>query len=77
MRTAYEMATTPSMAHKHFKVPVNYQPANSVILVQGTDSSNAAHEFVRCIAEAITEKCAGIIAGSDFISILSDGSQAC
>ena len=43
---------------------------------QGKDSSNAAREFVHYIAEAITEKCAGIIAGSHFMSILSDGSQA-
>ena len=64
------------MAHKHFKVLVKCQRANGVRLVQGKDSSNAAREFVHYIAEAITEKCAGIIAGSDFMSILSDGSQA-
>ena len=76
MRTAYEMAITPSIAHKHFKVLVKCQHAKGVRLVQGKDSSNAAREFVHYIAEAITEKCAGIIAGSNFMSILSDGSQA-
>ena len=33
-------------------------------------------EFIHYIADAVTEKVAGITASSDFISILSDGSQA-
>ena len=49
---------------------------NGVRLVQGKDSSNTANESAYYIAEAITEKCAGIVTGSDFMSILSDGSQA-
>lgn len=76
MRTAYEMVLTPSMPFKHFEVLVKCQRANGVRLVQGKDNSNAAREYVHYISEAIKEKCAAIIAGSHFISILSDGSQA-
>ena len=71
MRTAYEMAITPSMPHKHFKVLVKCQRAN-----EGKDGGHAAREFIHCIAGAIKEKCAAIIASSHFMSILSDGSQA-
>lgn len=70
------MAITSSKAHKYFKVLVKCQLANGVRLVHGKNSSNAAREFVHFIAKATTEKCAGIISGSDFMSILSDGSQA-
>ena len=76
MRTAYEMAITPSMPHKHFKVLVKCQRANGVRLVEGKDGGHAAREFIHCIAGAIKEKCVAIIASSHFMSILSDGSQA-
>lgn len=76
MKTAYEMVLTPSMPHKHFKVLVKCQRENGVRLVQGKDGSNAAREYIHCIADAMKEKCAAVIAGRHFISILSDGSQA-
>ena len=76
MKTAYEMALTLSMPHKHFKVLVKCQRANGIRLVEGKDGGNAAREFIHCIADAIKEKCSAVIAGSHFMSILSDGSQA-
>ena len=50
MRTAYEMAITPSIPHKHFIVLVKCQRANCVRLVQGKDGGHAACEFIHCIA---------------------------
>ena len=76
MKTAYAMAVVPSMPHKHFSVLVKCQRDNGVRLVEGKDTSDAAREFVHCIAEAVVETCASIISKSPFVSILSDGSQA-
>ena len=66
MKTAYEIALTPSMPHKHFKVLIKCQRANGVRLVEGKDGGNAAREFIHCIADAIKENCAAVIAGSHF-----------
>ena len=76
IRTAYELAKTPSMPLSHFSVLVKCQRQNRVRLIEGKQNGKAAREFISCIATAITEKVAVILAGSDFISILSDGSQA-
>ena len=35
-----------------------------------------AKEFINCILTALKEKVAVVLAGSDFMSVLSDGSQA-
>ena len=44
-------------------------------LIERKDSEDTAREFIHCIADAMVEKCAIVIAGSYFMSILSDGSQ--
>ena len=41
MRTAYEMALTPSMPHKHFEVLVKCQRENGVRLVDGRHNNKA------------------------------------
>ena len=74
IKTAYAMAITPSMPHKHFSVLVNCQRENGVRLVECKDTCDAAREFVHCIAEAVVEKC--LTSKSNLNSILSDGSQA-
>ena len=76
MKCAYEMAMEPTMAHRHFKVLVKCVKANGVRLIEGKEDGKAGREFVHCIAEAVQEKCAVILSGTDFFSILSDGSQA-
>ena len=76
MRTAYEMAITPSMSHKHFNVLVKCHHVNRVRLVEEKDGGHAAREFIHCITVVIKEKCAAIIASSHVMSILLDGSQA-
>ena len=62
--------------YKHFSVLVRCQKQNGVSLIQGKQDGKAAREFICSIGEAITEKVAVVLAGSDFMSILSDGSQA-
>ena len=42
----------------------------------GHSDGRTGREFIGYIAEAITEKCAGILAGSHAMNILTDGSQA-
>ena len=76
LRTAYELAMTPSMPLKHFSVLVKCQKQNGVSLIRGKQDGKAAREFISSIAEAVTEKVAVVLTGSDFMSILSDGSQA-
>ena len=41
MRTAWNMATTPSMPHTHFSVLVKCQRENGVRLVEGRDNNKA------------------------------------
>ena len=64
------------MPLSHFSVLVKCQWQNGVSLMHGKQDGKAAREFISCIAESIAEKVAVVLAESDFISILSDGSQA-
>ena len=66
----------PSMPLKHFKVLVKCQRQNGVVLIDGRDNHKAAREYIHCIADAIREKCAAVIASKHFMSLMSDGSQA-
>ena len=75
-RTAYELAINPTLPLSQFKTLVKIQRKNGSRLIEGHDSGKAAREFIHYISDAVTEKVAGIIASSDFISILSDGLQA-
>ena len=52
------------------------QKQNGVKLIQGKQDGRTAKEFVHCISEAIVEKVAVILASSNVMSVLSDGSQA-
>ena len=65
MKCAYEMAMEPTMAHRHFKVLVKCVKANGVRLIEGKEDGKAGREFVHCIAEAVQEKCAVILSGTD------------
>ena len=76
LKTAYELALTPSMPLKHLEVLVKCQKQNGVKLIQGKQDGRTAKEFVYCISEAIVEKVAVILASSNLMSVLSDGSQA-
>ena len=76
IKTAYELALNPTMPLKQFKVLVKCQRQNGVVLIEGRDGNKAAREYVHCIATAIREKCAAVIASQHFFSLLSDGSQA-
>ena len=76
LKTAYELALTPSMPLKHFEVLVKCQKQNGVKLIQGKQDGRTAKEFVHCISEAIVEKVAVILASSNFMSVLSYDSQA-
>ena len=42
----------------------------------GHQDGKAAREFIHYIAEAVCEKCAVVLATSNFMSVLTDGSQA-
>ncbi|XP_038063160.1 zinc finger protein 862-like [Patiria miniata] len=59
-----------------FKTLVRVQKANGVKLIEGTESSNKAREFVHEIANAIRAKLSSILCSSTAFSVLSDGSQA-
>ena len=74
--TAYELAMNPTLPLSQFKTLVKVQRNNGSRLIEGHDTRKAAREFIHYIADAVTEKVAGIVASSDFMSILSDGSQA-
>ena len=64
------------MPLKHFEVLVKCQKQNGVKLIQGKQDGRTAKEFVHCISESIVEKVTVILASSNFMSVLSDGSQA-
>lgn len=49
---------------------------NGVRLIERKEDGRSGREFVHCIAEAVREKCAVVLASGYFMSILSDGSQA-
>ena len=50
--------------------------ANGVKLIQGTDSSNKAREFVKVIADTVLSNITSYLSSVSAFSILSDGSQA-
>ena len=58
-----------------FKTLLRAQKANGVKLIEGTDSSNKAREFVHVIADAVRSEMSTHLSMSAF-SIFSDGSQA-
>lgn len=45
-------------------------------ILTGHQDTKAAREFIHFIAESVREKCAVILGSSNFMSILTDGSQA-
>ena len=45
-------------------------------LIQGTDSSNKAREFISVLADSVRSKISACIASVGAFSVLSDGSQA-
>ena len=47
MKTAWEMALTPSMPHKHFSVLVKCQRINGICLVVGKDNKKAGQWILR------------------------------
>ena len=74
--TAYELAVTPTMPLQHFEVLIKCQRKNGVRLIKGKSDSHACKEYIHYIADAVSEKVAVVLGSSDFMSILSDGSQA-
>ena len=59
-----------------FKTLVRVQKANGIKLIQGTDSSNKAREFVNVIADTVRATIATHLSSASAFSVLSDGSQA-
>ena len=45
-------------------------------LYLGHENGKSGREFISCIADAVRERVAAFLASSDFMSILTDGSQA-
>ena len=70
------MAMTPTMPLKHFSVLVKCCRKTGAKLIARKEDGRTGREFVYCITEAVKEKCAIILASGNFMSILSDGSQA-
>ena len=52
MRTAYEMAMTPSMSHRHFEILVKCQRENGVKLIKGRDNNRAGNHI--CVRPYLT-----------------------
>ena len=75
-RTAYELAMNPTISLAQFHTLVKVQRKNGVRLIEGHDDGKAAREFIHYIADTISEKTAAILGNSNFMSILTDGSQA-
>ena len=73
--TAYLLAVS-GQPLTSFKTLVQVQKANGVKLIQGTDDSKKAAEFVSVIADVIRNKITNIVTNATAFSILSDGSQA-
>ena len=76
LKTAYHLAMTPTMPLSHFEVLVKVQKTNGVNLIQGNQDGRAAREYISSLMHAVEEKCAVIMASKNFMTILSDGSQA-
>ena len=47
-----------------------------MIYLPGKDDHRAAREYISCIAQAVLEKCVAIVGSRNFMSVLTDGSQA-
>ena len=75
MVTAYLLAVSRQPLTS-FKTLVQVQKANGGKLIQGTDDSKKAAEFVSVIADVIRNKITNIVTNATAFSILSDGSQA-
>ena len=75
MVTAYLLAVS-GQPLTSFKTLVQIQKANGGKLIQGTDDSKKAAEFVSVIADVIRNKITNIVTNITAFSILSDGSQA-
>ena len=76
LQTAYHLAMTPTMPLSHFEVLVKVQRTNGVKLIQGKHDGRSAKEYISALAEAVEEKCAVILGSKNFMTLLSDGSQA-
>ena len=76
MTTAYHLAMTPTMPLSHFEILVKVQRTNGVRLIQGKHDERSAKEYISAIAQAMEEKCAVVLALKNFMTLLSDGSQA-
>ena len=76
LKAAYQMSLQPTMPFKHFKVLVACMRENGVRLIKDMDNHKAARALVKAIGQAVKEKVSTIIQASNFISVLSDGSQA-
>ena len=66
----------PTMPLKQFKTLVKVQTDSGVQLIDGHHDHRSAKMYVSCVAEAVAEKCVGVLSSKHFMSILSDGSQA-
>ena len=49
---------------------------NGVKLIKRKEDGRTGREFIKCIADTVRGKCSQIIKQSNFLSLLSDGSQA-
>ena len=76
IQTTYELALNPTLPMTQFKTLVKVQRQNGVRLITGKDDHHAAYEYVSCINKAVIEKCAVILGSANFMSLLTDGSQA-
>ena len=66
----------PMMPQTYYGGLVKCLKANNVRLIERTEDVRMGREFVHFISEVVKENCAVILASSNFISILCDGSQA-
>ena len=73
--TAYHLAVD-GLPLSSFKTFVKVQKSNGLKLIEGTDSSDRAREFVHEIADTIRRKLTSMISSCSAFSVLSDGSQA-
>ena len=64
------------MPLSHFQVMVAAQRENGVRLIEGCDDGCAAKQFINAISTAVKDKVAAILVEKEFVSCLSDGSQA-
>ena len=72
----HRILMVPTMHRNQFGVLVKCLKANNVRLIERTEDGKTGREFVHFILEPAKENCTVILAGSNFMSILSDGSLA-